>query len=541
MLKTKLLSIISLIALTAIMLIVGVWAIDNSHKINLSGDIDFTQSTKSFYIKDIRQRDYGDLGQGTTIADFIPGFMDKNFDLNLGEIQAQSSFELLIDVINTTTETLEVSTNSTIDNAEITVEGIIAGDGITPTEINDLTEPSGTIYMTVLLSSPGSVNISGVLIESSEYVQVEYTDFTFNQTSDTTGELVSYTGMDANVVIPSSYSVIEEDGVTKFVEGDDYIVTAIASSRYYTSGAFYQASSTLENVELPSTLETIGDYAFNRCFDLNSVEFPVGLKSIGKSAFESCNKIDSIILPEGLETIGSKAFSLCNEVTSVNIPKSVTSIGDGIFAGCADLNTITVDTANPYFSNDSKGILYNKNKTKLLQCPANISDTTFTISVNVTEIGGGAFNFCRWIQNYVFHSGIISIGEGAFRSCFNVKTFNLSVCTQLKNIGDLAFEGCYGLISLILPDCNTTISGSNTFSNCSKLSNVTINEYIFRNVRNITTSCGGILEVLVTGGIVKVPARLIDELGLTNSYLDNSAYFSKTTTAVDGYYEYTKL
>ena len=168
-LKVKLFSIASAFVLALSMLIIGVWAVGEAQHINLSGSVNFTISDDTLYIKDIRVRDTGDLtGQGTTIDNFLPGFVNGDIDLDLGERTADTSFTLLFDVINTTTTEYKASTVSTIPNATLSVSGIIAGDGIAPSEITNSTPISGTIVMTVTVQSAGTVSLDGIVIDIEE-------------------------------------------------------------------------------------------------------------------------------------------------------------------------------------------------------------------------------------------------------------------------------------------------------------------------------------------------------------------------------------
>ena len=168
-LKVKLISIVSAFILALSLLIVGVWAVGEVKHINLSGNVNFTISDNTLYIKDIRVREAEDLtGQGTTIENFMPGFVNGDIDLNLGERTADTSFTLLFDVINTTTTEYKASTVSTIPNATLSVSGIIADDGVAPSEITNSTPISGTIVMTVTVQSAGTVSLDGIVIDIEE-------------------------------------------------------------------------------------------------------------------------------------------------------------------------------------------------------------------------------------------------------------------------------------------------------------------------------------------------------------------------------------
>ena len=168
-LKVKLVSIVSAFILALSLLIVGVWAVGEAKHINLSGNVNFTISDNTLYIKDIRVREAEDLtGQGTTIDNFLPGFVNGDIDLDLGERTADTSFTLLFDVINTTTTDYRASTVSTIPNATLSVSGTIAGDGVAPSEITNSTPISGTIVMTVTVQSAGVVSLDGIVIDIEE-------------------------------------------------------------------------------------------------------------------------------------------------------------------------------------------------------------------------------------------------------------------------------------------------------------------------------------------------------------------------------------
>lgn len=185
-LKVKLFTGISMFVIVLSILIIGVWAVEDARRINLSGSIDFTISEDLLYVKDIRIRNIDDTtGQGTTIDNFLPGFVDGDIDINLGEFSTETSFTLLFDIINTSTVIYEASTNSTIANATISASGIIAGDGIDPSTITADTTPSGTIALTVEVMNAGSVNLDGIVI-NTEKVQVGYIYVSNVQINDST-------------------------------------------------------------------------------------------------------------------------------------------------------------------------------------------------------------------------------------------------------------------------------------------------------------------------------------------------------------------
>ena len=79
------------------------------------------------------------------------------------------------------------------------------------------------------------------------------------------------------------------------------------------------ANTSLTFVHISSSVEEIGDRAFQGCGRLTAVEFEEGLKRIGESAF-SYTKLKEVVLPESLEYVGSYAFGATKAGVSFTIP-----------------------------------------------------------------------------------------------------------------------------------------------------------------------------------------------------------------------------
>ena len=81
------------------------------------------------------------------------------------------------------------------------------------------------------------------------------------------------------------------------------------------------------------------------------------------------SRVKSAVLADGVTSIGSYAFFYCTSLTSVTIPDSVMSIGYNAFTSCTSLTGIWVAEGNNNYSSDASGVLFNKDKTTLVQCP----------------------------------------------------------------------------------------------------------------------------------------------------------------------------
>jgi hypothetical protein len=92
-------------------------------------------------------------------------------------------------------------------------------------------------------------------------------------------------------------------------------------------------------VTIPTSVESIGDNAFNECSALVEVTIPTSVKSIGNCAFYGCSSLLKVMIPISVKSIGAGAFLECSALVEATIPLiSVESIGKAAFDRChADL------------------------------------------------------------------------------------------------------------------------------------------------------------------------------------------------------------
>ena len=178
---------------------------------------------------------------------------------------------------------------------------------------------------------------------------------------------------------------------------DDGVLTISGTGKMYDyyncdSPFFYSIIDIIKSVVIESGVTSIGYGAFEDSSRFTSVTIPSSVTSIGERAFEGCTSLTSATMQNGVTSIGDYAFEDCTSLTSINIPSSVTSIGGGAFSGCTSLTNIDVDSNN-YIYSSVDGVLYNKDKTKLIKFPG--GKTSVTIPSSVTSISSSAFYGCE--------------------------------------------------------------------------------------------------------------------------------------------------
>jgi len=317
----------------------------------------------------------------------------------------------------------------------------------------------GISSITVAETNPVFASENGVLFNKDKTVLLRY---------PTDNSATSYT-------VPSSVTTIGEYAFT----GSFNLTDIIISDNVMTidSSAFSECGN-LKNATIGNGVITIGEGAFRWCDSLENVSIGNNVKSIKIDAFRGCYSLVSISIPDSVTDIGDFAFMNCDNLTSVTIPDSVTTIGEVAFGYCDNLKNIIVASDNKYYTSDSDGILFNKDKTELVQYPIGSTKTSYTIPESVTTIGDSAFArsaltsvtignsvqtigceafaYCDGLTSITFPDSVTTIGDWAFYFCDNL--VNISFGKGLKVIGECGFYECHKLTSVILPDGTTTIN-----------------------------------------------------------------------------------
>lgn len=178
----------------------------------------------------------------------------------------------------------------------------------------------------------------------------------------------------------------------------------------------------LSDIQIPLSVTTIENNAFEKCTSLKTIDLhdgiqniwgccfqnsglteiaiPKGVKVIGSSAFFACEQLKTVVLHDGITQIGTSAFEWCKSLEEITIPDGVTVIEDSVFSGCDKLQKVDL----------GKGI---------------------------TTIEMYAFGHCSSLEELVFPESLEVIYNSAFIRCYKLN--KLTFQGAAVNFSDAAF------------------------------------------------------------------------------------------------------
>ena len=234
-----------------------------------------------------------------------------------------------------------------------------------------------------------------------------------------------------------------------------------------------------------------------------------GTAVIGAYAFHTFTSVRRISLPDSITSIGERAFPPYAHLKNLYIPANVTDISPEAFVHCHHLREITVDEKNPSFASED-GVLFNKDKTELLYCPQDRSETTYTVPPHVTRIGDYAFSSCGRINRIDLPEGLKEIGTEAFYLC--VALTEITLPEGVVETGPGAFSNCYQLTKAFLPD--SVQLGDRLFTACEKLEEVRLPTGITVIPDSMFQMCENLTEFTVPASVTRIERHAFYDTGL---------------------------
>jgi len=317
------------------------------------------------------------------------------------------------------------------------------------------------------------------IVFTSKVGALQSNDYEYLITEKGNAAIIRYLGNSANVVVPGTIG-----GKT---------VTEIREN------AFYNCKNII-SVKLPDSITNIGGWAFAGCTSLKNITLPEGITNIGDNVFSGCESLEEIVLPDSVVNIGKEVFYNCINLKSVTLSKGLKYLRKDVFEGCKNLSDINVAAGNKIYSS-LDGVLFNKDRTKLIRYPQGRKIPDYTIPNTVVDIDDAAFKDCSNLRSVIIPESVINIGNDAFLYCTNIE--KVTIPGSVKNIGKRAFSYCANMSELTMLNGVEDI-GEEAFYYCKKIKGVTIPGSVKNIGKRAFKFCSDISELAILSGVENI-------------------------------------
>jgi hypothetical protein len=200
---------------------------------------------------------------------------------------------------------------------------------------------------------------------------------------------------------------------------------------------------------LPNAATSIAA-SFRYFFNLTSVSSPT-VTDIGDFAFGDCTSLVSASFPAATE-IGRVAFGGCTGLTSVSFSASAIIIGPNPFQRCTSLTSIVL-TGSSTLTVIEGGKALVRNNSELIAYPSANGNVTLN---NITSIGDAAFSGCTGLISVNFPA-VTEIGVFAFGVCTSLSSASFPAATSI-NMHAFFFSGTTPMTFIFGPTAPADIS-----------------------------------------------------------------------------------
>ncbi len=262
----------------------------------------------------------------------------------------------------------------------------------------------------------------------------------------------------------------------------------------------FDGCSSLKNITIPVSLEVIKEYTFNECASLKNVTIPKNIKEIRDHAFYGCSSLNELVIPEGVILLGDNALGACKRLKEITLPQSIREIGGNPFGASilSGKHTSVICNSSQYVVKNEG--LYTADMKTLIACLTN--QNTFDVADSVTTIGNGAFNWSRKLTTIKLPSKLVEIGKNAFWGC---DFSRINIPDSVKSIGEFAFSNCQELTKLLLPNGLESL-GNRAFWDCKRITELVLPKSLKKIEEETFSGCESLKSITILN-----PDIIIDE------------------------------
>ena len=285
----------------------------------------------------------------------------------------------------------------------------------------------GILYnkdMTMLVAYPQSAPATSFTIPSSVTTLYDYCLHNCDNLIEVNiPESVNYFGMNIFSGSDNIESIDVPDGVTKMgltVFGQCPKLSHVhlpANLDSIKNSCFYGCSS-LTEVAIPASVRYIGNNAFAYCDNLKTLRFEEGscLEGFGEFVFRESTSLESLDMPNTVTTMGTGVFYVCPSLKNVHLSRSLTILPNSTFNQCSQLTELDIPGTVTYIGN---GAMYKCTSMKRLK----IGDKD--APAGTTDIEHYALAYSNELERLELGANLDSLTYGSLEDLGNVK---LAIC-----------------------------------------------------------------------------------------------------------------
>jgi hypothetical protein len=333
---------------------------------------------------------------------------------------------------------------------------------------------------------------------------LKYSDYIYPIISP---EEFTYEIINTNELIIKSVNTTYE----KYCIDSQYDITIDdVTSTYYVQqigDGFNCIDENANSIYLVNGIETIADYAFIFS-NLASITIPSSINTIGNHAFEACAKLEDVTIEEGVINIGNYAFYYCNSLESISLPSTITNIGDYAFYGCENLICLVIYATTPpiigseFIGEETNNICVPRESLLLYQDAwidylvsyytiLTPDEFTYSIGYNygsetppaiapyeIIITGINSMSTSYYIDSKYIINGVIYYVKGVGKNAttpVDLNATSIIISKGIEYIQDYAFRGSNNLISVTILGSRI---GVGSFYECHNLISITIGKNV---------------------------------------------------------------
>ena len=243
------------------------------------------------------------------------------------------------------------------------------------------------------------------------------------------------------------------------------------------STPWYSSRKSIVSVVVQEGVKSIGEYAFSGCTNLMSVQIASSVGSIGKFAFYNCSSLREIVLPGALKSMGSFVFSGCSALDKISFD-GTTSQWNAVSKGTGwnqNAGSATLDGKYTLDCLKDSTILYfgscGTDSNWTLDANGLLMISGSGLMYDYCSSMPGWYDVRDQVKSVVIANGVSSVGQSAFIECSSLRSVSLP--NSITYIGDAAFWGCSSIVEIEIP-ANVSSFGKYAFYGCALLSDISV-------------------------------------------------------------------